>query len=66
MSKPRPPRCALGNLMAARPDVDTLKTDGWRRHGIFVVDLQDQRIGWVEKQVISQLGDKLYGKRHSA
>jgi hypothetical protein len=52
--------------MATRPDVDTLKTDGWRQHGILVVDIQDQRIGWIEKQVITQLGEKLYGKRRTA
>jgi hypothetical protein len=39
------------------------KRTGWRQHGILVVAEQDPRLSWPERELIRQLGVKLYGER---
>jgi hypothetical protein len=45
---------------------DHIKRDGWREQGILVVAENDQRLTWPEREVVRQLGEKLYGKREAA
>lgn len=45
----RPPEC--------------VKREGWREQGVLAVSLEDQRLTWAERELIKQLGEKLYGKR---
>ncbi|MBX9925882.1 MAG: hypothetical protein K2Y05_05950 [Hyphomicrobiaceae bacterium] len=40
-----------------------IKRDGWYEHGILVVSEHDHRLTWPERELIRQLGEKLYGKR---
>ena len=44
-------------------DVEADKRRGWHRHGILVVSADDDRLSWPERQLIDQLGAKLYGAR---
>ena len=60
---PRPPRCALGRLQRTPMDVEGRKRDGWCRHGILVVTEEDARLTWPERELVKQLGAKLYGVR---
>jgi len=61
--KPAPPRSPLGSFIPETMDVEEIKRDGWNDHRILVVRADDARIGWIEKQVIEQLGEKLYGRK---
>jgi len=61
MMGPRPPQSLLGRLQPRRIDVEAEKRDGWRRHGILVVSADDARLTWPERELVKQLGDKLYG-----
>ena len=45
-----------------RPPED-VKRDGWLDHGLLAVSINDQRLTWPERELVMQLGDKLYGKR---
>lgn len=45
---------------------EQVKRDGWRDQGILVVAENDQRLTWPERELIRQLGEKLYGKREEA
>ena len=63
MSAPRGPRCPLGKLQRSPMDVDTAKRHGWRRHGILVVAEEDPRLTWPERELVRQLGARLYGIR---
>lgn len=45
---------------------DHIKRDGWRDQGILVVAENDHRLTWPERELIRQLGEKLYGKREEA
>ncbi len=50
---------------AERPDPEHVKREGWASEGILVVKSDDQRLSWPERELIRQLGEKLYGKRKS-
>jgi hypothetical protein len=43
-----------------------IKRDGWREQGILVVAENDHRLTWPEREIVRQLGEKLYGKREEA
>ena len=58
---PRQPASCLSRLVPARRDVDEEKRNGWINHGILVVNLADHKLGWLEREMIKQLGNKLYG-----
>ncbi len=49
-----------------RTPPDKIKQDGWREQGVLVINVNDQRLSWPEREQIRQLGDKLYGVRREA
>jgi hypothetical protein len=46
-----------------RRDPEQVKRDGWREEGLFAVMIDDHRLTWPERELVDQLGCKLYGKR---
>ena len=46
-----------------RPAPDEVKRDGWHEQKLLAVSLDDHRLTWPERELVRQLGDKLYGKR---
>jgi len=46
-----------------RRDPEHVKRDGWRDLGILAVAIDDARLTWPERELVRQLGEKLYGKR---
>ena len=48
-----------------RRDPDQVKRDGWKDQGLLAVAIDDQRLTWPERELVRQLGEKLYGKRHA-
>jgi hypothetical protein len=46
-----------------RRSPESVKREGWREQGMLAVTLDDQRLTWVERELVRQLGEKLYGKR---
>ena len=46
-----------------RRDPEQVKRDGWRERGVLVIAEDDQRLTWPERELVRQLGSKLYGKR---
>ena len=59
-------RSHLGRHQPERIDPEAEKRAGWHRHGILVVAEQDPRLSWPERELIRQLGVKLYGERPEA
>jgi hypothetical protein len=45
-----------------RRDPDQVKRDGWHEQHMLVVSLDDHRLTWPERELVRQLGEKLYGK----
>lgn len=56
-------RCPLGRLQPSRPDPDAIKRDGWREQGILVVSAEDDRLDWVERELVKRIGERLYGRQ---
>ena len=48
-----------------RRPAETVKRDGWRDQGLLAVSLEDERLTWPERELVRQLGEKLYGKRRA-
>ena len=46
-----------------RRNPDQVKRDGWKEQGVLAVSLDDQRLTWPEREMVRQLGEKLYGER---
>jgi hypothetical protein len=40
---------------------DEVKRDGWRQQGVLVIAANDERLSWPERELVRQLGEKLYG-----
>ncbi|WCR09702.1 hypothetical protein JHW45_11405 [Paracoccus stylophorae] len=47
----------------ARRDPERVKQDGWREQGLLAVSLEDPRLTWPERELVRQLGNRLYGQR---
>ena len=41
-------------------DVEKVKKDGWKNEGILVIKIDDERLNWTEKELIKQIGNKIY------
>jgi hypothetical protein len=48
-----------------RRDPEQVKREGWHEQGLFAVRIDDQRLTWPQRELVEQLGTKLYGKRAS-
>ena len=46
-----------------RRSSEQIKKDGWLARGLMAVSIDDQRLTWPERELVRQLGEKLYGKR---
>jgi hypothetical protein len=47
-----------------RRSSEQIKKDGWLERGLMAVSLEDQRLTWPERELVRQIGEKLYGKRN--
>lgn len=47
----------------AQRSPERVKRDGWHEQGVLAVALDDERLTWPERELVLQLGDKLYGRR---
>jgi len=47
-----------------RTPPEDIKREGWRDRGILVVSEADPRLTWPERELVRQLGAKLYGRRN--
>ncbi len=46
-----------------RRNPDEVKRDGWKEQGLLAVAIDDDRLTWPERELVRQLGERLYGKR---
>ncbi len=54
----------LGRLQpASRPDPEQVKREGWRNQHILVVSPDDTRLDWSERELLRQIGERLYGEK---
>jgi hypothetical protein len=48
-----------------RRSPEQVKREGWHDQGLLAVSLHDERLTWPERELIRQLGEKLYGCRQT-
>ena len=46
-----------------RRNPEQVKRDGWKEQGLLAVAIDDDRLTWPERELVRQLGERLYGKR---
>ena len=44
-----------------RRDPEQVKRDCWREQRLLAVSLDDERLTWPERELVRQLGERLYG-----
>lgn len=54
-------RCPLGKFQPDTKDLEAIKQQGWREQGVLVVSQNDQRLDWMERQLLKNIGERLYG-----
>lgn len=59
-------KCHPRGYGGERRSPDQVKRDGWREQGVLAVAVDDARLTWPERELVRQLGEKLYGKRVEA
>ena len=47
----------------ARRDPQQVKRDGWHEPHVLAVSVDDHRLTWPERELVRQLGERLYVKR---
>ena len=57
----QPYRCALNKAQSAAMDLDAIKRSGWQDQHILVVSDQDERLDFIERELVRRIGDRLYG-----
>ncbi len=53
-------RCPLGRL-DDRDDPEDIKRQGWRDQHILVVNASDERLDFIEREIVRRIGERLYG-----
>lgn len=54
----------LGRMQAIPMDVEAAKRQGWREQHILVVSDEDERLDFLERELIRSIGERLYGQGH--
>ena len=49
-----------------RRSLEEVKRDGWQEQGVLAVAVDDERLTWLEQELVRQLGERLYGKREES
>ena len=56
---------AAASAATVPPHPEQVKRDGWQEQGVLAVSADDDRLTWPERELVRQLGEKLYGPRPS-
>ena len=54
----------LGRMQATPMDVEATKRQGWREQHILVISDDDERLDFMERELIRSIGERLYGPGH--
>jgi hypothetical protein len=57
-------RCPLGRLQPNTTDLDAMKRNGWRDQHILVINESDERLDFIEREIVRRIGERLYGGSH--
>ena len=46
-----------------RMSPEYIKKQGWHVEGVLVIQIDDKRLTWPEREMVRQLGERLYGTK---
>lgn len=55
---------SLARLIPQQMNVEQVKREGWQEHRILVVSADDERLDWMDREWVEQIGKRLYGERN--
>ncbi len=62
---PSPLQSPLGHRLPTPMDAEAIKRHGWQDQNVLVINADDPRLTWPERELIKQLGEKLYGSKEA-
>ena len=54
-------RSSLASVQPVHFDAEAIKEEGWREHQILVIAQEDARLDRLERALVRQIGNRLYG-----
>jgi hypothetical protein len=54
---------AAASAATVPPHPEQVKREGWQEQGLLAISADDPRLTWPERELVRQLGEKLYGPR---
>ncbi|MBF0098220.1 MAG: hypothetical protein HQM05_12870 [Magnetococcales bacterium] len=60
---PMSPRSCLSRLIPQKADPEQQRREGWVKHGILVVAIDDKRLSWPEQEMVKLVAKKLFGQK---
>jgi len=54
-------RSSLASVQPVHFDAEAIKEEGWREHQILVIAQEDARLDRLERELVRQIGNRLYG-----
>jgi hypothetical protein len=60
--KPTGYASSLRKFQANPVNSEAIKSDAWRNEGILVVDINDDRLDFVDREFIERIGNRLFQK----
>lgn len=63
MNGPVPIRSQLSRFNTNRRDPEQVARDGWKEFGIAAINVADPRLNDFEKQAVTNIANRLYGRR---
>ena len=64
MKDRNPLKSNLGRIQPSLIDAEKIKREGWNNDGILVVKVDDERLSGLQKELIKQIGDKIYKNKN--
>ena len=58
-------RCPLGGIQPQKMDAERVKADAFHEEGIVVINLNEDRLDMVEREIVTQWAERRYGKRRA-
>ena len=58
-------RSSLASVQPVHFDAEAIKEEGWREHQILVIAQEDARLDRLERELVRQIGNRLYGARQT-
>ena len=50
----------LAKMQPKKMDLEKIKKQGWNKDKILVINVEDDRLSWPEREILKQIGNRIY------